>query len=263
MAITNVRQQVLQDVRDKIDLERKLVKKLRTLDAEVISLFKDDAMNGQMTRADIFEPEFEELLFKHYDAVSDTFGGRISDELPKNEGLTDAEKATLAAAILLFIKRRSVEQARIILQTTQKDMATSVKIAVQETEDPIERALVASAVMSRQLTRRRPGIAALETQAMAEAAKVIEFDVLAKKRPLSLEKPARPLNKEWVTVGDHRVRPAHARADGQVRGVDELFIVKREQLRFPGDTSFGATPGNVINCRCSAVYDIAELSKLR
>lgn len=66
------------------------------------------------------------------------------------------------------------------------------------------------------------------------------------------------LYKVWSTMLDAKVRPAHAAAEGQ--GLDgsvsaeRPFVVGGEQLLFPGDTSLGASLGNVINCRCSSRY---------
>lgn len=61
--------------------------------------------------------------------------------------------------------------------------------------------------------------------------------------------------KQWLTSRDARVRRPtkgkgfdHAAAEGQVVPVDKPFIVSGEPLMFPGDSSKGASPGNVINC---------------
>lgn len=54
--------------------------------------------------------------------------------------------------------------------------------------------------------------------------------------------------KVWDTDVDSHERPAHRRADGQVRSLSDTFQVGGEDLRFPGDPA--GSPGNVINCRC-------------
>nr|DAK04070.1 MAG TPA: minor capsid protein [Caudoviricetes sp.] len=58
---------------------------------------------------------------------------------------------------------------------------------------------------------------------------------------------------KWVSTLDARTRPAHQRADGQVRDADKPFIVDGEKLMFPGDKSLGASGWNLYNCRCSYV----------
>jgi len=68
--------------------------------------------------------------------------------------------------------------------------------------------------------------------------------------------------QEWVTARDEFVRPAgrrggpvfnHVAADGQVRALDEPFLVSGESLMYPGDVSMGASPGNTVNCRCATL----------
>lgn len=54
--------------------------------------------------------------------------------------------------------------------------------------------------------------------------------------------------KEWVTVGDDKVRETHRKANGQRVKNHEKFIVGGEELLCPGDPNGSA--GNVINCRC-------------
>jgi len=57
------------------------------------------------------------------------------------------------------------------------------------------------------------------------------------------------LLKQWLTVGDSRVRPSH-RAAGRARPipVSQLFAVGADRLRYPGDPRGSA--GETINCRC-------------
>jgi len=63
--------------------------------------------------------------------------------------------------------------------------------------------------------------------------------------------------KEWVNMGDGKVRTGkfnHVIAGGQQIKTDEPFIVSGEQLMYPGDTSLGASMGNIARCRCNALY---------
>ena len=72
--------------------------------------------------------------------------------------------------------------------------------------------------------------------------------------------------KIWRSQGDSRVRTGvfnHLSADGQRVPVSEPFTVSGESLMWPGDTSYGASVGNVINCRCSAIYEAESIEELR
>jgi hypothetical protein len=64
----------------------------------------------------------------------------------------------------------------------------------------------------------------------------------------------RPVMKEWVTIGDDKVRDTHAKADGSKVSVDRPFNVGGHSLMFPGDASLGAPMGIIANCRCSVRY---------
>ena len=64
-----------------------------------------------------------------------------------------------------------------------------------------------------------------------------------------------PLKKEWLATMDNRTRDAHLIADGQKVLLDGLFNVNGESMQYPGDFTNGASAGNVINCRCSQIYE--------
>ena len=61
--------------------------------------------------------------------------------------------------------------------------------------------------------------------------------------------------KQWVTMGDMKVRSSHASANGQTVQINSPFIVgSGAMLMFPGDTSLGASVKDWINCRCYSAY---------
>ena len=70
--------------------------------------------------------------------------------------------------------------------------------------------------------------------------------------------------KEWIpTLSDQRTRESHRRMKGVIIPVDEAFIVPAFQpspkskavpearMLYPGDTSLGASLGQIVNCRCA------------
>lgn len=57
--------------------------------------------------------------------------------------------------------------------------------------------------------------------------------------------------KRWVATKDNRTRHSHGMLDGQTVDYNKPFEYGGEQLMFPGDTSLGASPAMIYNCRCT------------
>lgn len=57
--------------------------------------------------------------------------------------------------------------------------------------------------------------------------------------------------KQWLTMGDSRVRPTHREAAGQVRLLQEPFLIGDSFMMFPQDSSLGASAKEIVNCRCT------------
>jgi hypothetical protein len=70
------------------------------------------------------------------------------------------------------------------------------------------------------------------------------------------------VTRKWRSSGRSNVRHTHQVLNGQVvRGMDLPFqSPSGALLRFPGDTSLGAGPGEIVNCACDEEYnfDFAE-----
>lgn len=105
------------------------------------------------------------------------------------------------------------------------------------------------------------------TEALVEEVTIAQDAKRTYKQPSEVAKPVKPvevpeakpvyknltISKTWVTVGDTKVRDAHMRANGQTVEVTQPFQVGGELLKYPGDTSLGASFANIINCRCVSV----------
>ena len=65
-----------------------------------------------------------------------------------------------------------------------------------------------------------------------------------------------PLNKTWLATRDTRTRDTHDEADGQTVAMDELFNVGGSLLDFPGDWSNNADLAEIIQCRCTTIYQV-------
>ena len=62
-------------------------------------------------------------------------------------------------------------------------------------------------------------------------------------------------NKTWRSKEDLVVRPTHEAVNRTTLPFDGIFQVGKSQMRFPKDTSLGASPEEIINCRCWLEYE--------
>lgn len=260
------------DLREKVRLERLLFDELRLFNRALVrQTIREYKEAGRAFNAGTMQPELTAMLERHYERVGDEFDSQITDQLPDDIAATSAELAAITLALDTFFSSRAPEQSAIITETNQRDIESSIDQSImisQEQEQPqtrIDLAIIAGALLSRKLSGRIRGISSLETQAPAETAKATEAQILTFQPPsVTGGTPTDvPVMREWVTVGDERVRRAHVGADAQTVGMNEPFTVGGQLLRWPGDTSLGATVDNVINCRCSAVVDAQNVFAVR
>lgn len=60
--------------------------------------------------------------------------------------------------------------------------------------------------------------------------------------------------KTWKTKLDNRVRDSHVLMEGETKKINEVFLVGDSLMRFPRDASLGASPDEIVNCRCTMKY---------
>ncbi len=60
--------------------------------------------------------------------------------------------------------------------------------------------------------------------------------------------------KTWLTMKDERVRESHIAVDDTTIPINDYFLVGSSWMRFPLDQSLGASPSEIIRCRCTVSY---------
>lgn len=196
--------------------------------------------------------------------------------LPRGLRLSDEENASLSVRLLEVFEARSEKQATRISDTTQaqmqsmpNDAARAIRAETGSDGTAEDRSSLAVARLATALAARAKAIATYETQWSAETTKILEVEALMQADGAIDVKSVAELStavKIWRSQGDSRVRTGlfnHLAADGQRVPVSEPFTVSGESLMWPGDTSYGASVGNVINCRCSAIYEADSIEELR
>ena len=242
-----------------LDLKRNIVPYFNQIVSDFEIIY---SQTGKTFDANAYISDLVSILARHYRKVMNKFGFLLTnrEKIDKDELMN-----LLQSAFLLYSLNRSDKQSKYITDTTNKDIDKSIAEATtfllvngfSTSRDSITEE--ASKRLSSKLTGRATVISNVETQAPAENARFIERIALSGDSPYGgltgtgIELYDNP-TKQWVADLDERTRPAHVLANGQVVPYSGLFLVKGQYLRFPGDTSFGATMDNVANCRCEVIY---------
>lgn len=201
-----------------------------------------------------YRSDIAKVLRDNYRRIAKEFKNDIRKEIGTKNTIDNQVDANLAD----YIRQHSQAQAGLIIETTQKETEDAFAKALatlavgQVIPNPNEVASEANKQLRAHNASRSETIAVTETQNMAETAKDYEASAIA--GTAALTGLAGKMGKRWNAILDSRTRPAHSLADGQERNINRPFIVDGQRMMRPGDTSLGASAGNVINCRCSADY---------
>jgi len=262
-----------EDLNKKLRLENIMGRELRPLMIQMNKDFRTFyASSGRIISFDIYTPDMIAVLRRSYKRAQKLFTGVIVEQNHLT-GLETKQSELLDAGLLAWIADKLRIQPQGIISTTQADANLAVNQAQQaliDAGEPITSttvAIAAAVINRRKLFGRIPTITMTETQAAAEATKLMEAEVLSGRIPFSLrdnpfaatiprETPLKEGTKQWITVGDGKVRASHMSANRQTITMDAAFNVGGSRLRHPGDSSLGAPVREVINCRCSSNIQI-------
>jgi hypothetical protein len=200
-----------------------------------------------------FTDQWKVVLENHYNRTQQKFKHVNFEELPE-----DFDEEVFLMLLLLWRQKQAAKQA-VFLSMTDAKMRQEALIQtrvgfLQENKIPSgkEFALTATNNLRRKNKARVKNIAVTETQSAAEHTKYTEADQVIKKKPSIEEK--KKILKGWDTRRDSAVRPQHAKAQGQIREINDFFDVWGDKLMYPGDESHGAQIKNLVRCRCFSIY---------
>lgn len=184
----------------------------------------------------------------------------------------------------IFIANQSEQQAKLITETSAKDIertvATQTTIKMNEVSDLIREQNELRLIDTPQAKKRIATIELIIRNAKKDVEKNIKTNLLATNKSrakligeqvvgiaeaysrnreaevlnknIQTSKGVLTLTKNWVSILDSKTRDGHVSADGQSVGVDDSFTVNGEALKYPRDPN--GTAGNTIRCRCVAIY---------
>ena len=192
-----------------------------------------------------YDPRIWELaLFRIWVSSGSVWYRVVIEQIEgRNPGKIDPGDLTGNAGAMRRFFRRARDRAAELTEITRRSLERLVAAAA--TEIGVDAAL-AMLYASGEFAKIIKNIATDEmltaTQAAgAEAARATQTIVV----------------KEWLSRRDDAVRPAHSDADAFYSGSGaiietERFSVGGESLAYPKDPA--GSPGNIINCRCQAIY---------
>lgn len=244
----------LTEARSKLLLERQLLRSLQRHLSRLSVLFsrQPDAFNPDLERENL-----ERILLRAYSRSANVF-----TDFVRIKGLNQETIQTVTEYFRDSVIGR-VQQIHNTIVNDSVDILSAVDSDDTITTD-VARNRVAARRLRNRMRTRFATVAATETQFSAEVTKRTKAELAAGVEPSVISRTNRAIDatKEWVSIGDHRVRGAHLAADGQVVSITEPFIVGGEQLMSPGDPDLGASVGNLVNCRCASIYNEREIRKL-
>lgn len=280
------------DLRRKRNLERITKRDLnRAMNVIASDFVKEFTNTGSTQNFSVYERRFNDIIRRGYLRVFQRFGKQIFNylwedrntvnELPnQNLSLIADFSGEILNNLIQGMRRNtrrqfdtwavneSVKISQARLQKTEEQLIDSVgrarnKLLASTGKQPTNSNIAREArkIFLKKQKSRVEAIAESEIQKAAETAKEFERENY---RSIRNNSTSRDLGIEdsivepiWVTQADNLVRDGdgrgfnHLNADGQRRS-NGVFIVSGERLKHPGDTTLGASIGNVARCRCSA-----------
>jgi uncharacterized protein with gpF-like domain len=255
----------LKDHARKIAFEGLLFNTLRPRFNRIVTDYrKTFAQTGNFPDITQHNNDIASIISKHYDSVGKSFSNNLEQQLGLPTNRVQVRNDT-EISVKIHNNIEVFKNSQYIANTNIKQMHDS------RNEVIIAAALAglfltnrqianqASAKLATKYAKRLPLISMDNTQNAAEGAKQSEYQALIENGAVAggvdfgAAGAADKAFKQWAAILDGKTRQAHAEADGQIVLYNQPYIVGGERLRFPRDTSLGASMGNVANCRCASV----------
>jgi len=250
--MTTPRRRAALDLAMKFGLEVSFQRSLKKLFLTIANDIESTYINSELV-LDVLEYklDLQAMLKEHYRKISRAFKFNLRDTI---KAVTDREIAmAIDTQLTTFINAQTGYQSDLIISTLGEDIAATVDTVIIDAAAEgvqLPKVKIASKVKKKfkdSIEGKASVISGTETQIMAEKTKLVEAVNLQQLKEMRLV-------KQWVSTLDEVTRVAHVFADGQIQELGDPFIVGGERLLIPGDSSLGASAGNIIECRCDAIY---------
>lgn len=186
-----------------------------------------------------------------YGRVGGQFGYEQERELKSKAGVLETKSKDMNQwdeFMRSWIALNGVERMVDVTETTIRRLRVALQDAIERGESIED--------VARRITTTGSGIADLN-----RARVIARTEIISASNVGSLQgalETGLPFVKEWLATQDDRTRDTHFVADGQRVEQHGQFVVDGEALLYPGDLN--GSPANVIQCRCTTIYDTRDLS---
>lgn len=181
---------------------------------------------------------------------------QVAHTLRDSIGLTEAQRRAVSNYRRLL---EAGDAAALSRDLRDRRFDPSVRRAVEDGE-PLGAAKIYRMVeryRNRYLQYRAETIARTEVQRTVGRARRESITQVLEQ----IGEPKESVVRTWVATGDKRTRDTHAEMDGQQRGLDAPYESSSgARMMHPGDASLGAPAEELINCRCTELYEIVKVS---
>lgn len=214
---------------------------------QVLVAFRDGGEALAIRAVDRNEDDWEKLYRSVYFSVGEDFARRVLSAFKSQLYDVKFEDDIFTRAVMNWL---TTEGARRVVGVSQT------------TKDQIRRELLAGHALGESMFDLSKRL-----QSMYQEFSNVRAERIARTETISAsnlgsqtaaKSTGLPLEKEWIATLDNRTRDPHAAAHGQRRGLDDPYVVGGQRLRYPGDTSLGASADNTIQCRCTESYRVAR-----
>lgn len=188
--------------------------------------------------------DMNRIFQRNFRRTATVFNEKAEKALEKIEKQQE-EETEFFAVMNTWIRTQAARKVRQVTETTKKIISRIIRKGMNKNKSNYEIAKDIRDKTEISTKARAASIARTETHTTA---------MHSMQKTMEIERAR--LTKTWQSANDDRVRSDmfnHIAANGEEVGLEEEFIATGEALRYPGD--YMGSAGNIIRCRCIALYN--------
>jgi len=207
--------------------------------------FLDNASTVQDLRKELDPKPIEEAVTELFTEVGDSFARSTFSGLKKMSSPEFKQDPAWLERILQYVDKEGIQA---IVNNTSNKLEGIILAGLQQGLDVRQ--------IARQIRKEGFSVARARTIANTEIATASNGGSFEGALSSGVN-----FKKRWVAFSDGLTRGSDPRDrfNHLSQAIDDVnkqdpFIVSGERMMFPADRTMGASPGNVINCRCTQIY---------